>query len=165
MSTWTTPATWVNGAVTATQMNTEIRDHLNFLKGALDLITNSTTADTGVGTRISLKRNATTDAAFEARLNADTDMRVQIDTGGAFKYGTGTSVPAIYFQGNNGGLQIERVANMVALTKLFTKAGAINDTDIPASWAGASTGLVGVDTTNSRLYVRVGATWKFAALT
>lgn len=36
MSTWTTPATWANAAVTANQMNVEIRDHANYLKAALD---------------------------------------------------------------------------------------------------------------------------------
>lgn len=37
MSTWTTPITWTAGqTVTAAQMNTETRDHLNWAKGALD---------------------------------------------------------------------------------------------------------------------------------
>ena len=36
MSTWTSPITWVNGAVTASQMNAEIRDHFNYVKAALD---------------------------------------------------------------------------------------------------------------------------------
>lgn len=34
MATWTTPITWVNGAVTATQFNAHIRDNETWLKGA-----------------------------------------------------------------------------------------------------------------------------------
>lgn len=34
MSVWNTPVTWVNAAVTAASMNTEIRDKMNWLKGA-----------------------------------------------------------------------------------------------------------------------------------
>jgi hypothetical protein len=42
-----------------------------------------------------------------------------------------------------------------------TKAGAPVDADFTA----ATDGMLAVDTTNSRLYVRVGGTWKFAVLT
>ena len=33
---WTTPITWVNGAITASQFNAQIRDNMNFLKGEVD---------------------------------------------------------------------------------------------------------------------------------
>ena len=46
---------------------------------------------------------------------------------------------------------------------LLLKAGAPSDADFPGS-AGLS-GMMALDTTNSRLYVRVGSTWKYAALT
>jgi hypothetical protein len=48
---------------------------------------------------------------------------------------------------------------------LLTKAGVPTDADFPTDRPPES-GLVGcVDTTNSRLYIRVGSTWKYAALT
>ena len=42
-----------------------------------------------------------------------------------------------------------------------TKAGAPVDAD----FTNPIDGMLAVDTTNSRLYVRVGDTWKFTALT
>ena len=62
MSTWTTPITFTASTLTAAQMNAEVRDHLNFVKGALDLLTNSTTADTGVTMSIQVHRTTVTDA-------------------------------------------------------------------------------------------------------
>lgn len=44
---------------------------------------------------------------------------------------------------------------------VFTKAGAPVDAD----FTNPVSGMLAVDTTNSRLFVRVGTTWKFAALT
>lgn len=70
MSTWTTPITWANAAVTASQMNAEIKDHLNHLKGGLDLLTNSTFKDTNTaaGPYLSVTRNfSTSDTIIEAK--------------------------------------------------------------------------------------------------
>jgi hypothetical protein len=48
---------------------------------------------------------------------------------------------------------------------IMTKAGIPTDADFPTDRL-PQTGLIGcVDTTNSRLYIRVGTTWKYAALT
>lgn len=48
MSTWTSPITWVaSTTLTAAQLNTEVRDHLNWLKGALSI--NGITSDTARG--------------------------------------------------------------------------------------------------------------------
>ncbi len=52
---WTTPITWTNGAVTAATANTEWRDHLNFLKAALDLLTAGTTTDSGTSMYLDLR--------------------------------------------------------------------------------------------------------------
>lgn len=43
-----------------------------------------------------------------------------------------------------------------------THAGAVSDADFAET---PDNGMLGVDTTNSRLYIRVGGTWKYAALT
>lgn len=89
MSTWTTPVTWANGAVTAASMNTEIRDHLNFLKGALDLLTASTTADTGTATYVDVRRAASTDAAFRSGVSGAANPEFQIDRNGKLWWGAG----------------------------------------------------------------------------
>jgi hypothetical protein len=92
MSTWTTPITFTSGSVlTAAQMNTELRDHVNFLKGALDLITNSTTADTGNTMLVSMRRGATTDISLQATVTGDTAGRVNMYAGGHFKWSDGTA--------------------------------------------------------------------------
>jgi hypothetical protein len=91
MSVWTTPITWSTGAVTAAQFNTEIRDHLNFLKGALDLITNSTTADAGDSTQLRINRAASTDAAFIAQVTGDAQGRWAVYASGAQEWGTGAA--------------------------------------------------------------------------
>lgn len=78
MSVWTTPISWPNGAVTAATMNAEIRDHLNFLKGALDLVTGSTTADTGTATLLRVTRPTTGNAVLEGYVSGDTQPRTQV---------------------------------------------------------------------------------------
>lgn len=166
MSVWTTPATWSNGAVTAATMNTEVRDHFNWLKNALDLITNSTSADTGTATGLFITRTTATDEGFATKVTGDADWRVKIRAGGGYQLGDGTAAPQVVMSFSGGILTFDRMVQAAAApTKLFTKAGAIADADIPGYFTGSGTGMIGVDTTNSRLYVRVGATWKFAALT
>ena len=91
MSTWTTPATWANGAVTASQMNTEIRDHLNFLKGALDLLTGTTTADTGTAMLLQLIRATAAADILNGKVSGDANPRVAIDADGAIHWGPGSA--------------------------------------------------------------------------
>ena len=89
MSTWTAPATWSNGAVTAAQMNTEIRDHFNFVKGALDLLTSSTTADTGTGMFVSIIRGSASVSAYQARISGDTFSRIIVNADGSIQWSHG----------------------------------------------------------------------------
>ena len=91
MSTWTAPITWANAAVTAAQMNAEIRDHANFLKGFADLITNSTTADTGTATYLSITRTSSTDVGFRVLVTGDTQPRIQFTADGQLSLGPGGS--------------------------------------------------------------------------
>lgn len=47
MSAWTAPITWsVGQTVTKAQMDAEIRDHLNWIKGFIDQVSNTTATDT-----------------------------------------------------------------------------------------------------------------------
>lgn len=76
-------------------MNTEIQAHLNFLKGALDLLTNSTTADTGVTMRLQIARGAASDHVLDGRVSGDTNSRVWIEADGTHQWGSGTAAPDI----------------------------------------------------------------------
>ena len=165
MAVWTTPITWSNGAVTAATMNTEVRDHFNWLKNALDLITNSTAADSGTATILYVTRAASTDGVINGRVSGDSNPRVQIQVDGSYNIGTGASAVDTYFLPSGGGISFARPAVMTVPGKAYIKAGALNDTDIPGTYTGSGSGMFGLDTTNSRVYFRVGSTWKFAALT
>ena len=46
-----------------------------------------------------------------------------------------------------------------------TKAGAPSDADVIGGAGEAADGMLVLDTANERLYVRVGGTWRWAALT
>lgn len=89
MSTWVAPITWTNGAVTAATMNAEVRDHANFLKGALDLITASTTADTGTVTYIDVRRTNSTDPAFRSGVSGAANPEFQVNRNGKHSWGAG----------------------------------------------------------------------------
>ena len=91
MSTWTTPTTWVNGAVSAATMNTEVRDHLNWLKGFADLITASTAADVGTTTRLSIIRTNATDDILQGKVTGDATQRITINADGAVGWSNGTA--------------------------------------------------------------------------
>lgn len=77
--------------MTAAALNAEIRDHCTFLKGALDLITASSTADTGDSTQIYVKRATVTDA-IAATVTGDTSARFVIAADGTHAWGDGTNV-------------------------------------------------------------------------
>lgn len=70
-------------------MNAEVRDHAIFLKGALDLITNSTTADTGTATYIRVSRAAAADPAYRAGVSGDSYYRFESHADGKFHWGPG----------------------------------------------------------------------------
>jgi hypothetical protein len=162
---WTTPITWSNGAVTAATMNTELRDHLNWLKGALDLITAASAADSGTATKLSITRASTTSLALESKVSGDAGTRFQIAADGGLGWGSGSGTPVEMLFFGDGTTKFVRTLVCQELLKLRTKAGTFSDADIEGTYTGGTSGLMGVDTTNSRLYVKVGATWKFAALT
>ena len=80
MSTWTTPITWAaSSTVTAAQMNTEIRDHANWLKGAFTQM--NVTSDTAkakitpalVGARAYKAANQSVTTATETGVQLDSE--------------------------------------------------------------------------------------------
>ena len=107
MSTWLTPATWTATILTFDALNTELRDHLNFLKGALDVLTGSTTADTGTTMMLDVRRPAGTDFAYRTRVSGDALDRFTIDAAGKSLWSDGTATADVGLQRNNGYLQID----------------------------------------------------------
>jgi len=233
MTTWTAPITFTSTTLTAAQMNTEVRDHLNFLKGALDLITSSTTADTGSATNLVIYRAASTDPTFQSGVAGDASSRQAVFASGETQWGGGAGAKDVRLY-RNGISSLIADANGAAATMVLTvqasaaqhalldmsivgdagprtrlwgsqanggmiefgsgggaadvtlyryaantlktddhlvcvdgiqtrvKAGVPADGDFTATVA---SGTIAVDSTNSRIYIRVGTTWKYAALT
>lgn len=91
MSTWTTPITWANGSVSAATANTEWRDHLNWLKGALDLLTGSTAADTGNTMFLQIIRGSAGLNAVNAKVTGDANARWDVNADGSMHWGPGTT--------------------------------------------------------------------------
>ena len=73
-----------------------VRDNLNFLKGALDLLTASTTADTGGATSVYIIRAAVNQAYFTGTVTGDTGPRIRLSSTaagrGAIYFDDGTAV-------------------------------------------------------------------------
>lgn len=98
MSTWTTPTTFANGALTAATMNTEVRNHLNFLKGALDLLTASTTADAGNAMRLGLTLSSDVATALTFTVLGEGTARFAVDASGKHAWGPGAGAQDITLQ-------------------------------------------------------------------
>jgi hypothetical protein len=94
MATWTTPITWTNGAVTASQFNSQFRDNLTWLKGAFTQL--GVTSDSAkakitpalVGARVNkssdttLTNNTVTTMLFDAeRFDSDAFHSTSVNTG------------------------------------------------------------------------------------
>lgn len=221
--------TWTVSMVpTAAQMNAEIRDHLVWLKAALDLITGATAADSGTGTKLRITRPTANDTSFDMLVTGDTLARGAFDAAGAWYLGSGASGADLKFArisaaqlmlssagqalntrltvsspvGNNAsfGLYITgdatpRILMDVDSTGMsritFGGDGTTRDIDLYRGGAGElktsdrfygadglttkvvagavgdgsfatvpPSGTIAIDTTNSRIYVRVGTTWK-----
>ena len=136
---------------------------------------------------------ASADTAFSTRQSTDTNDRIRLQGSGTLSFGSGTATPdAVLFRDQadrlrtNDELQVDSnlllgstasvnlyasTSNRLKTDDTFhavdglttkTKAGIPTDGDFTIT---PLSGTLAVDTTNSRLYVRVGSTWKFAALT
>lgn len=73
---WSSPKTWAAGAVTATEMNTELRDNLAWLKAALT--THGITSDSTVGALLSARYGASMTKTSQSVADA-TDVAIQFD--------------------------------------------------------------------------------------
>jgi len=161
---WTSPISWTAGAtVTAAQMNTEVRDHLNELKGMLDNITRNTAASSGNSTKLSITRDNLTDDAMETRITGETDERFRIRADGSLCWGGGgaPTVQGLYWDA--GAVKTAWVLYNAQVGKMWPKAGPIDDSDIPSGYTGPNTGLFGYDSTNHKIMVKDGATWRSTA--
>lgn len=90
MTTWVAPATAVNGGLTAAQLNAT-RDNLTFLKGALDIISGSTSADTGNTMLLDITRASASDTSFKTHVAADGYNRFVIAANGDMTWGSGAA--------------------------------------------------------------------------
>jgi len=166
MSTWTAPITFTAASVlTAAQMNAEVRDHLTFLKGALDQLTNGTTADTGTATYFSVVRTASTDYSFLTTVTGDTTARWSINAAGRMDWSAGSgSLDTNFYRSAADTLKSDDGIWAVGGLATTSKAGIPTDADLVAGMQ--QVGAMILDTTNNRIYFRTAAaTWKYAALT
>lgn len=159
MTTWAVPITWVNGVPTAAMMNT-LRDNLIHLKGVVDAMTDNTSADTGTAMYLAITRAGASDAVLEGKVTGDAFPRIRARAGSGIAMGDGTAGPQVVASFGGGVLTFDRLVQASSLIKGFTKAGAMNDTDIPGYFAGSGSGLFGFDTTNSKMWARFGTNWK-----
>jgi hypothetical protein len=152
-------AWWIQGPMTnctftgntvdmSSQTNTKVIEQLD---GAVSGLTVSANTLTNVSTGLSLYSTVANiyDHITVAgnTLKGVTSLRTKNFSGGA-AFGTNVS-----FVGNNDNTRDGVVTRV--------KAGIPVDADFDAP----KSGLIAVDTTNRRLYVRVGATWRYAPLT
>jgi len=136
-----------------------VRDNLTFLKGALDLLTNGTTADTGATTYFNITREAASDSVFRSAVTGDAHARYIINAGGGMVWGAGADTGDVnLYRLSAGLLATDYMLQAVMGVATKTKAGAISDGD----WTSAPpVGTLAVDTSGLKIYVRTGAaTWK-----
>ena len=114
-------------------MNTEVRDHLLYLKGFADLITASSTADTGTATALVIKRAAISDTGYEAWITGDSVKRWSVLANGDTWWGPGgAGVQDVYLgRDANGGLSvIGRLGKSRSVsTQTAFQVRVTNDTD------------------------------------
>lgn len=110
-----------------------------------------------------VQRASSINAAYWSWVTNDTNARCLIDAAGLITWGSGSASgdTTLYRSAAN---VLKTDDQFVATDGLTTrvKAGVVADTDFTATPA---SGTIAVDTTNSRIYVRVGSTWKYATLT
>jgi hypothetical protein len=74
--------------------------------------------------------------------------------------GDGSAAPSVVMSFSGGVLNFDRMVVAGSLLKLFTKAGAINDGDIPGYFTGAGSGSIGINTNTNEIYFRSGSNWR-----
>lgn len=90
MSVRPVPITWpTTGQLTKAQLDANVRDPVNWIYAALDLITETTASDTGNATHIRIYRGAAANAAFSSRVTGDTQNRFGVTAAGSMDWGPG----------------------------------------------------------------------------
>ena len=115
-----------------------VRDNLTFLKGALDLLTNATAADTGTATYLSVTRTASTDVALQSRVTADAAYRFAVTAEGDLEWGAGAVSRTVRLQyGAAGTVQFDSIGSANP-TLVRAEATAGQTASIAARLAGDS---------------------------
>lgn len=144
MALWTTPLTWTNGAVTAATMNTEVRDHLNWLKGFSDLVTASTAADSGTATYMSITRPAG-ETGYQTKLSGGgAGHRWRVLTEGDMQWGDGTGTTSFYLTRAN-----SNELRLVGAAIVVERSGSTNAPNFGAQLTGDTNSRVAIGTDSS----------------
>lgn len=127
MSAFPVPPSWVNGGLSAANLNT-VSGGINWLKAAIDKITGTTASDTGTATKLDITRTATSDVVLAGRVNGDAFDRIQILANGQIRIGSGASAPSSYIGfGSTAGdisLTAGSGAQQLSLDRLHINGGA-----------------------------------------
>lgn len=150
MPAWVAPATWVNGTLTAAFANAEVRDHLVWLKSALDLLTDGTIADTVGGTYLKVRRATTGDVALASDVSGDSANRFALFAVGTMQWGSGSAATDLrLFRSAAGRLDIDALGTPnVALLRVLAD---------PTQAARVETWLTGDTQPRARLNAGLGA--------
>lgn len=175
MATWATPSTWVfNATITEGALNTEIRDHLIWLKAALDLITNGTTGDSGDATYLRIMRStaalsAGTHYALIASITGDVIYRVLLNASGKLEVGDGASprdtnlYRIVTSSGEPGRWKTDN--HFYAENGLATRMVSGPVTDSSFQGVTPPSGTFALDTLNSRVVFKFPSGYRYVATT
>lgn len=110
-----------------------------------------------------LTQNTTAPIRVSSHLDSAAKITLGINgvAGGRITLGNGSGTNDVYIERNAANKMVAAGKWKASSLNLQVKAGAPADGDITG---GAEDGDVVVDTSNSRIYVRVGGTWKFVAV-
>jgi hypothetical protein len=143
-------------------MNAEVRDHLNFLKGAFDLLTAGTTADTGTTMRLIIVHAAAADLAFQAYVTGDTHDRWGVQSNGKMMWGGGGGVPDITLERLAGGVPF--FTGRLGASSIVGQVLVGTPTDANV-YQSATDGAFIFDSNANKIWVRLNNVWKYVALT
>jgi len=129
-------------------MNTEIRDHLNFLKGWADKVTGSTTADTGTAIKMQIIRTAITETAYETQVSGDSTMRLSILASGKLEWTNGATTTGLVNLYKNGADILATDDDFTANTVETTGGVIINGTSAQALLLDGGGGIEFVERTD-----------------
>lgn len=162
MSLWTVPPNFAAGnALTEGELDTLSAD-LTFLKGAFDLITESSTADTGDATFLRILRALSTETVIGGGVTGDAFRRWLVAASGQMEWGSGAAARDVnLYRGAANQLKTDddlRVgAGATGMLIIKVKAGALADTDFAGT---ATNGAIGWNSSNNSLYIRSAGVWR-----